>query len=95
MGPFREVSEFAGWEVGWEHKTKRAWAVGKERQVSLTIGNELVKVDGDSLKLRVAPFLLSHRAFVPLRLFELMFDAEVNYDRETGIVDIRDPGVVK
>lgn len=95
VGPFREVSEFAGWEVGWEHKTKRAWAVGKERQVSLTIGNELVKVDGDSLKLRVAPFLLSHRAFVPLRLFELMFDAEVNYDRETGIVDIRDPGVVK
>ncbi|MCS7223137.1 MAG: stalk domain-containing protein [Armatimonadetes bacterium] len=67
VGPFRGFAVAAGMTVGWDHKSKEAWATRKGLELRVGIGKRTVLV-GDSLQtLSFAPFLLRNRTFVPIR----------------------------
>ncbi len=67
VGSLRAVVEASGGTVGWSHERKQATANLGPISLTATIGRNTLEVNGESVPLSLAPFLMSNRTFLPLR----------------------------
>ena len=82
MVPLRVIGESLGAKVHWESPSVR---VSKnDRQIILTLGQDLAIQDGKEIPLDVKPYLANDRVMVPLRLLAEFFGQNVAYTK-TGI----------
>ncbi len=89
VGPFRAVVEAGGGIVGWDHERKQATATLGSFRLTATIGQDALEVNGERVPLSIAPFLLRHRTFLPLRELGTALGKTVLWEK--GIVKMESP----
>ncbi len=87
--PMRFVSESLGAQVDYESTERRVDISLDADKVSVVIGSDIMKVNGDEIKLDASAFIQSDRTFVPLRAISEAFGKKVFYDTR-GIIIISD-----
>ena len=88
LTPFRPIVEFAGGSVEWVNSEKRVLAQWDNKRIHLRIDDPKASINGESLLLKPAPFLLLNRTIVPARLFERIFEVPVIWNRDEAAVEI-------
>jgi hypothetical protein len=84
MVPVRAICEALGLEVNWDNKTKSV-TVGKD--ISLTVGKDSYRnMEGDEIKLGIAPETKEGSTFVPLSFFKKVVGMNNAYAFEGQIV---------
>lgn len=92
MVPFRAISEALGIKVEWNQSAKRITATGKDnKKITLTLGNATATVDGQAVKLNVAPRTIADTTMIPLSFFSSTFGAGVAWDQSSKTVSIVSP----
>lgn len=95
MVPFRAIAEALGIQVEWNQAAKRITATRKEgagnKTVTLTLGNATASVDGQAVKLAVAPQTIAGSTMIPLSFFSSQFGATVSWNQATRTVSIVSP----
>lgn len=86
--PLRAIFEALGAEVNWNGETRTVTAQRDDTQISMTIGNNVMKVDSREIVLDVPPQIIGDRTLVPARAAAEGFGAEVGWDGETRTVTI-------
>lgn len=87
--PYRAIAEALNASVSYDWKTKTVTLQKGNRTVTLVIGEDIMKVDGNPVSLDVAPELLNNRTHVPLRAITEALGAEVEWDKEGKLVIVR------
>jgi len=99
MVPLRFISEALGGNVGWDGSARTASVIKDGLFVSVTIGNKVGLVNGQSIPLLRSAELKNGRTFVPLRFFAEGLGAIVGWDQSTWTVSINlnesEPPVLK
>jgi len=88
--PVRAITQGLGATVDWDAENKTVTVIRGEDTVVLTLGSNVVTVNGEPVTLDVPAQLVSNRTFVPLRFLGEIFKQKVSYDEETGDIDIDD-----
>jgi spore germination protein YaaH len=95
MVPFRTISEALGITVEWDQATKTITATdahtSEKKVVKLTLNKENANVNGEEVRLAVAPMLSKQSTLIPLSFFSQQFGAAVGWDQTTKTVSIRSP----
>lgn len=86
--PLRGVFEAMEAEVSWDPATRTVTAVKKGSTVEIVIGNEIMKVNGQPVKLDVPAQIVEGRTLVPLRAVSESLGVHVNWSKETRTVSI-------
>ncbi len=84
MGPLREVFEQADGVLYWFAEQKKVRAVNDELDISLQIGNPVVKVNNQEQQLILAPYIKCGRTMVPLQFLADALDVAIRYNPATG-----------
>lgn len=89
---FRPIFEALGLEVKWEQSTKTITGTKDQFIVKLQIGNNIATVNGNQVKLALAPRIYNGHTFVPLRFIgEATGRAvELQPDRFETVITIKD-----
>ncbi len=91
MVPFRAIAEALGVSVTWVAEQRAIDARYMDREVRLTIDNDVAWISGFPVKLDVAPMIVNDRTLVPLRFFSEAFGANVGWEGTTRTVTITSP----
>lgn len=91
MVPFRILSESIGVDVQWDASTRKIYAKGNGKDVTLTINSKQATVNGKVVPLDAPAFIDGHRALIPLRFFLETFDATVDWNNQTREINITSP----
>jgi hypothetical protein len=86
LTPIRHLLEKAGGEVKWKAFEKLVEAKAEGREIFIWIGNPDAKVDGNTVKMEVAPFIDRGRTIVPLSFIEETLSVSIEFDPATGHV---------
>jgi len=89
LAPFRPIFEKGGGLVHWLPKGKQVIARNDTQVVKLRIGSDVALINESEVKLDIAAFLRGGRTIVPIRFFREALGAEVEWDPETGKIEIR------
>jgi len=85
--PVRVIAEGFGMEVDWDEQAQKVTVGGG---IEMTIGSDLMKAGGKTVRLEVAPELKNGRTFLPLRAFaEEALGKKVFWD-DRGLIVIGD-----
>ncbi len=87
--PVRGVFEAMGFEVDYEPVTKTAYLKDEFHSVELTLGNTYFMADGKTVYPETPQFILNDCFMIPLRSVSEAVDAEVSYNNQTYIIDIK------
>jgi len=96
--PVREIFEAMGANVYWtEGRPSRVVIANEDTTVSLAIGNNVAKVNGQDVKMEVAAKLVGYegigKTMVPVRFVAETLDMDVDYNENTGVISIKDKAV--
>ncbi|MBC8081356.1 MAG: glycosyl hydrolase, partial [Gorillibacterium sp.] len=95
MVPFRAISEALGIQVEWNQTAKRITASKKnaigKKVVILTNGSRNAVVNGETVKLTIAPLSIRGTTMIPLSFFSGQFGATVSWNQSTNTVSIISP----
>lgn len=86
LTPIRHLLEKAGGEVKWKAFEKLVEAKAEGREIFIWIGNPDAKVDGNTVRMEVAPFIDRGRTIVPLSFIEETLSVSIEFDPATGHV---------
>ena len=86
--PLRAIFEALGAEVEWEQSTQTVTAVRGDVTITLQIGSNILKRNGESIELDVPAKIVGGRTLVPARAVAESFGAEVGWDAKTRTVTI-------
>ena len=86
--PMRAILEALGAEVCWDGDTQTATAYGNGTTVMLTIGNSWIYKNGTAIYLDVPSILINDRTLVPVRAVSEAFDCTIDWDGDSGTVNI-------
>lgn len=86
--PMRQIFETYGMDVTWDGDTLGVYACDDDNEISMTIGSNIMYVNGEAVELDVAPFVSSDRTFVPLRAISEALNCIVDWNGATGSVII-------
>ncbi len=86
--PLRFAAEALNGRVSWEGETQRVQIITDEHVVLLTIGSDVMKVDGQDVHIPAAPRLVNDTTMLPLRAVAEVLGAEVNWDGQNSTVEI-------
>ena len=86
--PLRFIFEALGADVDWDNDTQTVTAVRQDTVITLTIGSNLLFVNGKAVELDVPAKLVSDRTLVPVRAVSESFACEVDWINETKTVVI-------
>lgn len=90
--PFRDVLEAMGAQVDWDNATKTVTCTLGGKQVSLTIGSDVMKVKGgEDVKLDAVAQIIDTKTYVPVRAISEGLGATVNWLEDTDTVAIETP----
>lgn len=88
--PIRAVAEKMGAEVLWDEQTQTAQVKKDDTNVSLTINNSDITVNGEKKTIDVAPQIIGDRTMLPIRAVVEQFGCTVDWDDDTKSVIIID-----
>ncbi len=91
MLPVRVISETLGCEVGYDGTTGEVTITGDEIEISLTIGDETMTVNGEEIILDSPPVVVDDRTFIPVRAVAESLLLEVDYINEGQRVTLTEP----
>ncbi|MPM57941.1 hypothetical protein SDC9_104770 [bioreactor metagenome] len=83
----RAIEEL-GAVVAWDEETKTVTVTKDSTVVVITLGDATVYVDGVEKELDVPAELNSGRTYVPLRFLAETLGLDVEWDSESGVIDI-------
>jgi len=86
LTPFRHLFEANGGEVKWTHESKTVDAEGQGQRVWLKVGDSSAKVNSQSYRLEMAPFIEAGRLMIPLSFMTDALKVRIQYDPNTGHV---------
>lgn len=92
MVPLRFVAEYLGATVHWERDTGRVWVLRERRRFTMSAGSTRATVNGEGRALSQAPVIRGRRLLIPLREVARFFDAQVDYNPQTRVVNITTAG---
>lgn len=87
VGSFRAVIEAAGGVVGWNNEKKQATAILGSINIVANIGEKTLNVNGETVPLSIAPFLLRNRTFLPLRELGTSMGKDVKWQKGTLMME--------
>ena len=90
LGPLRAILEALGMEVTWNAEIQTATGVKGNITISVTIGSNVAKVNGEDKVLDVAAEITNGRTMVPVRFFAENLNMNVEWDNYTKTVIIND-----
>lgn len=86
--PIRAISEGLGAKVDWDEKTQTITISRDDKTIQLTLNQSTVSINGQIYNLDTPAQLINNRTFVPLRFVSEMLGEKVDYDEETGDIDV-------
>lgn len=86
--PVRKIFESFGMDVDWDSDTKTICANNDETEVTMSIDNNEMWVNGKCIQLDAQPFLDGDRAFVPIRAISEALNCVVNWNGIFGLITI-------
>ncbi len=88
--PFRAIFEALGCEVDYvvDAQGQHVSAVKKHKEINLTIGDNVMSVNGEKVTLDVSPRIVSKRTLVPLRAVAEALGTKVDWDDASRTVTI-------
>ncbi|MBQ3426716.1 MAG: copper amine oxidase N-terminal domain-containing protein [Clostridia bacterium] len=87
--PMRAIFEALGASVEWDGETKTVTSVKDDTEIKMTIGENVIYVNGTPIALDVAPMISEDRTLVPARAVAESFGADVDWDQDTRTVIIK------
>lgn len=89
MIPLRAVFEKIGADVSWNDKTQQIIAKTQDREVSVTVGNNIMLIDRkDTVKLDAAPVIRNGRTLLPVRAISEAFGLDVVWNDPNRVIAI-------
>ncbi len=85
--PVRFLSEEYGGEVDWNEGTQTVSISFEDREISLSVGNPEIIINGETIENDVAPILKGDRVFLPLRVCVDAIGRYVMYNSGLIVVD--------
>jgi len=86
--PVRDFANLFKFKIDWNAITREVTLIGVEQKISLTVGKRIATVNGNQIKLDVAPKIKNGYTYVPLRFVSETFGAQVNWNQKTNTVNI-------
>jgi len=86
--PFRALFEAFGATVGWQEATETVTGQLGTTSIALRLNREEAVVNGRTVRLDVAPFVMAGRTLVPLRFVAENLGADVTWDESTYTVTV-------
>ncbi len=86
MVPLRAIFEALGATVEWNQGTKTVTSVLDETEIKLTIGENVLYRNGESVELDVPALIMNNRTLVPVRAISEAFGVYVEWDAGTRTV---------
>lgn len=87
--PVRFISEALGGKVTWDEAAQTVSVKLNGKTIKLTVGNNVIDVDGEAKTISAAPMHKDNRVFLPLRAMGELAGKKVFWD-ETGIIVLSD-----
>jgi len=88
MVPLRFVSEQLGAKVDWLKETRQVRITYNETTILLTIGSNVVIVNGQPVEIDSPAEIVNGRTYVPLRFVSEALGATAAWDETTGKITI-------
>jgi len=88
--PVRAIMNGLGAEVTWDEAAKTVTIVRDGVTVVVTLDSRVITVNGEEQEMDVPAQLISNSTFVPIRFVAQALNMNVDWDEETGTVDIGD-----
>lgn len=88
--PVRAITESLGADVVWDSKTSTVTISKDDTVIILTLGSNIVLVNGEERELEISAQSINNRTYVPLKFISDILKVDVDYDLETGEIDIID-----
>lgn len=95
MVSVRVIFEALGAKVFWNDSTKTASAVKEDTMVNMTVGSNILKINGEKLVMDSVPVIEDGRILVPARYAAEAFGCTAEWDSGTKTVSITAPSAVK
>lgn len=86
--PVRAIMNGLGAKVEWNNETKVATITRDDKVITLNLLTGEATVNGEAVELDVPAEIINNRTFVPLRFVAQTLGEKVNYDNDTGEIDI-------
>lgn len=87
--PVRFISESFGSKVEWNDSTKEVKIKKDNKEIKMTLGNNIINVNGKEEKLDVPAMSIEGRTMIPIRALANALDKNVHWD-ERGMIIISD-----
>lgn len=81
--PIRKLAEIMGASVLWEDTTKTITMYYKTKTIIMTVGSNIVNINGKDIQLNNTPLIKDGRTLFPLRNIMEIFDKQVDWIQET------------
>jgi hypothetical protein len=88
--PVRAVVESLGANVNWDAATNTVTITKGDTTIVFDLNSSKVYVNGSEVTLSMPAMEISNRTFVPLRFIAESLGVKINYDNNTGNIDIED-----
>lgn len=89
--PVRALTEGLGATVAWNEKESTVSIEKEGIKIELRLRERVALVNGEEITLDVPPETINNRTVVPLRFILQQFGYDVNWDDESGIIEISSP----
>ncbi|MCX8129155.1 MAG: serine hydrolase [Clostridia bacterium] len=86
--PVRFIAEAMGASVLWLGKNHTVSVVKGNREAKFEAGTNIIRINGNELKLSDKTAIISKRTYVPLQFFSEVFDVIVDWNYKTGVLSI-------
>ncbi|MFZ5643727.1 MAG: copper amine oxidase N-terminal domain-containing protein [Bacillota bacterium] len=88
--PVRAIMNGLGAEVAWDEAAKTVTITRGDVTVVVTLDSRVITVNGQEQAMDVPAQLISNRTFVPIRFIAQALNMNVDWDEDSGTVDIGD-----
>lgn len=88
--PVRAVVESLGANVNWDAASNTVTITKGDKTFVFDLNNSKVYVNGTEVTISMPAMEISNRTFVPLRFIAESLGVKINYDNNTGNIDIED-----
>ncbi|MGJ7046186.1 copper amine oxidase N-terminal domain-containing protein [Thermoanaerobacterium thermosulfurigenes] len=88
--PVRAVVKSLGANVNWDAASNTVTITKGDKTIVFDLNNSKVYVNGTEVTIEVPPMTINNRTFVPIRFIAEILGEKINYDNNTGNIDIED-----
>lgn len=86
--PIRAIIESFGGQVDWDNSTRTAIVKFNDKDVRLTIGSKVAKVNGNSKTMNIAPVIHNGRTMLPIRFVSENLGISVDWNQNFKFVTL-------